>query len=212
MGREFVELFDEWAESYDETVSSRENEYHEVFEHYDEILAEVVRCAEGTVLEFGVGTGNLTEKLLKAGHRVIGIEPSPMMRKKAQNRLPGLKLFDGDFLHYPALDEPIDTIVSTYAFHHLTDSEKQTAVRRYGKQLPKGGKIVFADTVFDNENAKLALFERVKQQNYLRLLHDLQTEYYTFRQALEEIFTASGFAVQFTRLNRYVSLMEAEKK
>ena len=77
MGREFIKLFDEWAESYDNTVVGYDEEYKEVFEGYDEILEEVASKVNETIIEFGVGTGNLSKKLLEKGHNVIGIEHLP---------------------------------------------------------------------------------------------------------------------------------------
>lgn len=211
MGREFVDMFEDWAASYDETVNDQDNEYHEVFENYDMILSNVAEKAKGTTLEFGVGTGNLTSKLRQAKHTVYGIEPSAAMRKKSQARFPDMNISDGDFLQFPEFDEPVETIVSTYAFHHLTDDEKRLAIRKYSERLPKGGKIVFADTVFENEETKENLLKRVEEQGYENLLHDLKTEYYTFRNLLEDMFTDNGFSVAFTQLNRYVWLIEAEK-
>ena len=67
MGREFIELFEEWSEYYDDTVSGHDEEYREVFKDYEQILERVVGRAKGHVLEFGVGTGNLTVLLLQAG-------------------------------------------------------------------------------------------------------------------------------------------------
>ncbi|WLD92181.1 class I SAM-dependent methyltransferase [Alkalihalobacillus sp. AL-G] len=212
MGREFIDLFNDWAESYDETVHGTNNEYHEVFEHYDEILNRVVENSSGTVLEFGVGTGNLSAKLLEKGRKVIGVEPSPAMRAKAQERFPELTLINGDFLSFRELDTKVDTIVSTYAFHHLTDDEKDVAIRNYGKLLGNNGKIVFADTVYEHEQAKQKIQERVEKQGYTNLLEDLQREYYTTIGVLSESFNAHGFEVSFERLNTYVWLIKAHKK
>ncbi|WP_349407960.1 class I SAM-dependent methyltransferase [Pseudalkalibacillus sp. SCS-8] len=212
MGREFIELFDEWADSYDETVSGKDNEYHEVFDKYGEILERVARESKGTVLEFGVGTGNLSFVLREKKRKVIGIEPSKAMREKAKKRFPDMKLLDGDFITFPELNEKIDTIVSTYAFHHLTDEEKEKAIHNYGKLLGKNGRIVFADTVYEHEEAKKEIHDRVREQGYENLLHDLQTEYYTTIGVLSDIFTSNGFEVEFERLNRYVWLMNAVKK
>jgi putative AdoMet-dependent methyltransferase len=212
MGREFIELFDEWSSSYDETVSGDDQEYKEVFHKYDDILETVVNKSGNVVLEFGVGTGNLSEKLLAKGKTVIGIEPSKGMREKALKRNPQLTLHDGDFLSFPKIDQEIDTVVSTYAFHHLTDEEKDTAVSRYSQLLKKDGKIVFADTAYLHEADKQERLEKVKQQGFMNLLNDLQTEYYTTLGILEEIFKKHGFDVSFKRLNEYVWLMEAVKK
>ncbi len=82
MGTEFVDWFNEWAESYDSTVGGIDEQYQEVFSHYNLILEEVSKRAKGLTLEFGVGTGNLTKHLLTRKLKVIGIEPSPAMREK----------------------------------------------------------------------------------------------------------------------------------
>ncbi|WP_040376058.1 class I SAM-dependent DNA methyltransferase, partial [Peribacillus psychrosaccharolyticus] len=127
MGREFIELFKEWSKSYDDTVEGNDIEYQEVFKHYDRILESVASRAYGHVLEFGVGTGNLTQRLLDAGLSVTGVEPSEPMRAKALEKLPeGTNLVDGDFLDFP-VPEQVDSIVSTWAFHHLTDEENALA-------------------------------------------------------------------------------------
>ena len=76
MGREFLSLFDHWAESYDDTVSGHDEQYKEVFRQYPAILKEITRRAGQHVIEFGSGTGNLTAVLLQADKKVFGIEPS----------------------------------------------------------------------------------------------------------------------------------------
>lgn len=84
MGTEFNGLFDEWAHTYDSFVQGEDIQYKEVFAHYEDILEDVVNKSFGNVLEFGVGTGNLTNKLLLAGRTVYGIEPSREMRMIAK--------------------------------------------------------------------------------------------------------------------------------
>lgn len=211
MGLEFMNIFDRWAESYDETVFGHGEEYKEVFEDYEQILREVADKSRGTVVEFGVGTGNLTAKLLAKGHKVYGIEPSEAMRKQTKQKFPDLKIFDGDFLNIPSSVKEFDTIVSTYAFHHLTDSEKAKAVNLYQQLLPAKGKIVFADTVFLSIDAKNETIKKAEQQEFYNLAKDLKTEYYTTIEVLKEIFHSNGFEVSFTKLNTYVWLIDAAK-
>ncbi|MCG1022281.1 class I SAM-dependent methyltransferase [Sutcliffiella horikoshii] len=213
MGREFVELFNDWANYYDATVSGKDQEYAEVFRGYEDILKDVAAKALSPVVEFGVGTGNLTAELLKEGHKVYAIEPSKTMREKAAEKLPEtVSIEDGDFLSFPAPPESIQSIVSTYAFHHLTDKEKEEAVAHYGKLLDKGGKIVFADTVFENEEAYRATIEQAEKHTFLNLANDLRTEYYTTMGVLTVIFEKHGFKVEFQRFNHFVWVMEATKQ
>ncbi|WP_033828719.1 class I SAM-dependent DNA methyltransferase [Bacillus andreraoultii] len=212
MGREFDELFDEWAVSYDDTVIGNDIEYREVFLHYEHILNQVANKASGTVLEFGVGTGNLTKVLLKKGLHVIGIEPSKEMRAIAKQKMPHLELYDGDFLSFPTFATPISTIVSTYAFHHLTDNEKEEAIKNFENLLERNRKIIFADTIFESIEVKKNRIEEAKLNGFSRLQKDLETEYYTTIPVLRKIFERHRFHVRFTQMNQFVWIIEAEKQ
>lgn len=212
MGREFDQLFDQWAETYDDTVRGKDVEYKEVFLHYEEILDEVAKRAVGTVLEFGVGTGNLTKQLINQKLKVYGIEPSEEMRKIAIQKLPSIKIFDGDFLIFPAINEPIHSIVSSYAFHHLTDHEKANAISIYTNMLESGGKVVFADTMFKTKQAYLETVNQARSKGFYQLLNDLETEYYTTLPILTKIFNDHRFEVQFQQMNDFVWVLEAIKK
>lgn len=211
MGREFVEIFDEWADSYDASVSGKDPEYRDVFDKYEEILEAVSEKSFGTVVEFGTGTGNLTAKLIDAGYNVIGIEPNDAMRNVTKERFPELELMDGDLLAFEAPDK-VDTFVSTYVFHHLTDDEKGTALKKYASLLSTGGKVVFADTVFITEDAKQAQIDKERARGYNNVADDLEREYYTTIPVLSEAFENAGFEVRFDRMNDYVWLMDATKK
>jgi putative AdoMet-dependent methyltransferase len=213
MGREFLELFEDWAENYDESVSGHDLEYKEVFRNYEEILETVVDRSVGTVLEFGVGTGNLTNKFIQKGFNIIGIEPSAPMRSHAIEKLPStISVVDGDFLDFTWPDQKVNTIVSTYAFHHLTDEEKSSAIAKYGNYLQKNDKIVFADTVFESRQAHQEIIEKAKEQGFHNLAEDLLREYYTTIEVLEMLFVQNGFSVTFLRCNEFVWVMEAVKQ
>jgi putative AdoMet-dependent methyltransferase len=212
MGREFLDLFQDWADSYDDTVTGKDVEYQAVFEHYESILDEVASRAKGRVVEFGPGTGNLTKKLLDAGFEVIPFEPSPEMRTVGMQKLGELVTFrDGDFLDF-SLEERADSIVSSYAFHHLTDEEKGKAFGIYGKLLVQGGKIVFADTMFETEQHYHAAISLAIKKEYYNLADDLKREYYTTLDVLKDRLRENGFSVMFQQVNTFVWIMEATKQ
>jgi putative AdoMet-dependent methyltransferase len=212
MGREFLDLFEDWADSYDDTVAGKDAEYKDVFDKYEEILEEVVSRSKGTVVEFGPGTGNLTVKLSEAGLNVIPFEPSPEMRLLGQQKLGDkVSFLDGDFLEFK-LDESVDTFVSTYAFHHLTDEEKGKAFSIYGNLLALGGKIVFADTMFETKQHYHAAIDQASDKGFLNLAEDLKREYYTTLEVLQGFLTAEGFSVDFRQMNNFVWIMEATKQ
>ncbi|NRG43926.1 class I SAM-dependent methyltransferase [Bacillus sp. CRN 9] len=211
MGNEFIELFEEWAKTYDDTVTGHDEEYKDVFLYYDKLLQEVADRAEGNVLEFGPGTGNLTAKVVARGLSVTGVEPSKSMREIAVVKLEGrANIINGDFMHF-IVDEQIDTIISSYAFHHLTDKEKAEAIELYGKLLPAGGKIVFADTMYENVEAYKKAIADATEKGYHNLAEDLQREYYTTIPILREMMVNNGFSVSFNRCNDFVWIMEGVK-
>ncbi|WP_018933624.1 class I SAM-dependent DNA methyltransferase [Gracilibacillus lacisalsi] len=211
MGREFLEVFEEWASTYDEAVTGHDPQYRDVFEGYDTILKEVAQLAEGTVMEFGVGTGNLTEKVLAKGLPVIGIEPSDPMRELAKEKLPQLDLYEGDFLEFPLPNKPVNTIISTYAFHHLTKAEKNKAVAKFYSLLANGGRVVFADTVYENEQAEQQIKQEAHELGYHDLLEDLNREYYPQLEEIRELFEQNGFHFEAKKRNKFVWLFVAEK-
>lgn len=211
----FNDLFDRWAEDYDHAVFGGHPEYIEVFEGYTDILQTVVESLAlpkgSVVVEFGVGTGNLSRLLLAAGYRVIGIEPSLAMREKAKAKLLDLELYEGHFLQVPEGLPPVDGIVSTYAFHHLTDEEKDQALRDFARRLRPGGRLVFADTAFQDEATKRAMVQEAEERGFHELALDLKREYYPVVERLENAFHQAGLTVFLKQLNRYVWLMVAER-
>jgi putative AdoMet-dependent methyltransferase len=212
MSGQFNELFDEWSADYDDTVAGSDLEYKEVFKSYDHILETIAARSFGVVLEFGVGTGNLTKRLVEANLEVLGVEPSKKMKAIAKQKLPEIRIEEGHFLDFPFMDQKVDTIVSSYAFHHLTDQEKEEAIQLYEKLLNNGGKIVFGDTIFKDKQAQEQTYLDAKNKGFHRLANDLNTEYYTTIPKLDKILTKHNFTTNYEQINDFVWIIEAKKR
>lgn len=213
MGREFLDIFTDWSRDYDDFVEGNDPEYKAVFEGYSNILKEIVKRSGMNVLEFGIGTGNLTQRLLSSGKWVFPIEPSKEMRELAKNKLPNdVIIYDGDLQNYPKPTRQVDTIVSSYVFHHLTDTEKGMALKKYADQLEKGGKVVFADTMFESQEALEQKILQAKEHQCYTLADDLEREYYTLIPTLLNLFHLAGFNVSIEQMNEYVWIVEGEKQ
>lgn len=205
-----MHIFDEWADTYQDAVSGQQIEYRSVFEHYEEILDAVADRVSGKTIEFGVGTGNLFEKLLNKQIDVIGIEPNERMLEIAKSRFPNTKMVDGDFLNFPKT-ENVHNIVSSYAFHHLTDDEKSQAFELYHHLLVDDGEVIFADTLFKDDTHHQRAIDDAKEKGFSNLAQDLMREYYTTLPKMEDIITKAGFQVSFKQLNDFVWLIHAKK-
>lgn len=213
MGREFLDIFTDWSSDYDDFVEGNDPEYKAVFEGYSNILKEIVQRSGMNVLEFGIGTGNLTQQLLSSGKWVFPIEPSKEMRELAKNKLPSeVMIYDGDLQNYPKPTRQVDTIVSSYVFHHLTDTEKGMALKKYADQLETGGKVVFADTMFESQEALEQKIVQAKEHQFYTLANDLEREYYTLIPTLLNLFNLAGFNVSIEQMNEYVWIVEGEKQ
>jgi putative AdoMet-dependent methyltransferase len=152
-------IFDEWAETYDQSVLSSDGF---PFSGYEAVLDGVV-VATGAeprdhVLDLGVGTGNLAVRFAQLGCRVSGIDYSARMLALARKKVPTARLVEADMRGPwpPDFRGPFDRIVSAYALHHLDLTGKiQLLQELAGTWLSVGGRIVVGDICFPTPQSLL---------------------------------------------------------
>ncbi|MEK5391604.1 class I SAM-dependent methyltransferase [Margalitia sp. FSL K6-0131] len=157
--------FDLWADNYDQTVQLSEESNLYPFAGYKKILNtifnEVMQNPNSQVLDIGFGTGILTQKLYEHGQQIYGIDFSAKMIEIAQAKMPLANLIEFDFIE--GLPEKLngkkfDSIISTYALHHLTDERKMEFISDLLNLLNENGKIFIGDIAFktrvDMENCR----------------------------------------------------------
>ncbi|MFV0528229.1 MAG: pyridoxal-phosphate dependent enzyme [Lachnospiraceae bacterium] len=207
-------LFDDYAQHYDRIVAENA-EYKKLYENYNEILNETVkhlaRFEGAKVIDIGAGTGNLTDVADRAGYDVIGIEPNRNTREIARKKFPHLTFSAGAFLSLPIDDGSLDGIISSYAFHNLTDREKEEAVQVFRKKLKSDGIIVIADIVYESEASKAYLTTELKTQGEKVLYQELISNTAATQSVLTSIFTSNGFEVSYQQLNKFVWIVTAKK-
>ncbi|WP_099211995.1 class I SAM-dependent methyltransferase [Thermococcus henrietii] len=187
--------FDGWAESYDEDVETEDW----IHRGYWRVLRLVAERAQGLVLDVGCGTGNILRFLDPENY--IGVEPSAGMRRKFREKH-GFEPLGGHFLRIPLPDGSVDTVITTYAFHHVPDEEKRDAIKEMLRVLRPGGKIIIADVMFESEEAKRLIGEEDG------LAEEIGDEYFTTVEGLGRICAGLGLECRFERLNRYVWIAE----
>lgn len=92
----------------------------------DHIRAEVALTPETRVLEYGAGTGLLSQHLAADVGPITLAEPSTGMRevlaaKVADGRLPGARIWALDLAADPAPAERFDLLVTLMTLHHIPD-------------------------------------------------------------------------------------------
>ncbi|KYH34255.1 putative methyltransferase [Clostridium tepidiprofundi DSM 19306] len=188
--------FDNWAKTYDISIRKDIGSL-KIYKNYDEILQTVYKKSTENiqkdvssikVMDIGVGTGNLSEKYLNKGYNIVGIDQSREMLNTAKHKFPNLKVRLGEFLKIPFDNSEFDIIVSTYAFHHLNDTEKNLAIKEMMRVLKYDGRIVIGDLMFENNVKREELMREFTKDQ----IEEIEDEYYSNIEKLETEFNKYG--------------------
>jgi putative AdoMet-dependent methyltransferase len=194
--------FDEWAASYDGDVRDR-NDFP--FLGYEVVLDRVVAAAEPaiprTVLDLGVGTGNLAKRFADLGCEVWGLDFAPRMLAEAARKLPAAQLAQADIMAgWPAaFRRRFDLIVSAYTFHHFTLEKKIALLRRMGRDhAAPGGRIIIADLSFPTADALTRTREKWRDV--------WDEEHYWIAQEAVPACEAAGFRTRYEQVSEVAGI------
>lgn len=197
---------DSQAYTYDDRIyNDTKNKNNYIREKYFDVHEEVLRIAdpeEGEyLLDIGIGTGLLEEKI-KVEVKIYGIDISEkMMEKIKEKKLNIVELKKGSFTKIPYKDKWFDAIVSCFAFHHLTDIEKNKSIIEMKRVLKEKGRIVIVDFMYFNEEAKSNLTDKFITEKRIDMTAEMEDENFTcvenFKLKLEE----KGFEVKYKQIS-----------
>ena len=120
------------------------------------VVALAAAQSTSSVLDLGIGTGNLARHFVEMGCAVWGIDFSPGMLELARTHLPGVRAAQADVLGpWPAeFCRRYDRVVSAYLFHHFEQAEKVDLLVRLVRDCTTvGGRVVVADIAFGTAKA-----------------------------------------------------------
>ena len=147
--------FDLWADGYDRSVGVSDDDNTYPFAGYKKVLAAIydaIRAGQGKrVLDIGFGTGVLACRLYEDGYDITGIDFSDRMIEIAREKMPSARLIRHDFsegLPAQLRDEKFDSIICTYAIHHLDDAAKIGFMKELQTHLNPSGQIYIGDVAF----------------------------------------------------------------
>jgi trans-aconitate 2-methyltransferase len=122
-----------------------------------DLLAQVPLQRPRLAVDLGCGPGNSTELLIERfpQSKVIGLDSSPDMLRKARERLPNVKFIEGDIATWTP-EERTDLLFANAALQWVPDHPR--VLRRLLEALPAGG--VLAVQMPDNTGEPANMLQR----------------------------------------------------
>ncbi len=143
MNKETGQLFDEWPEAYDRWFTTPTGSLAKKYE--TELILNLLTPKEGEIiLDAGCGTGIFTFDILSSGSKVIGLDLSLPMLRRAEKKLEGypFRIVLADMLNLPFSEGSFDKAVSVTALEFIEDG--RTAVGELFRVTKRGGVVVVA--------------------------------------------------------------------
>jgi SAM-dependent methyltransferase len=117
---------------------------HDAYWHYRDAFFPLVPPPGRRTLEVGCGEGRVARDLTARGHRVVGVDDSPMLLQPAAQAHPEGRYVRADAAALPFRDTEFDLVV---AYNSLMDVEDMPgSVREAGRVLEPGGRFCFCLT------------------------------------------------------------------
>lgn len=139
-------MFDALGSEYEKAFASSQP-------HRASLARLLERLAPGSrVLDVGSGTGRPTAAVLSAaGHRVLGVDVSPVMVEIATRQVPGAEFRCADIRRIPLEDASFDAVCLYFALLQMTRAEQSDVLRRLARALRPGGLLALATVPLDVE-------------------------------------------------------------
>ena len=121
-----------------------------LFPDYLRVAEELVQMLEITavqrVLDLGCGTGMVTLPAMMRARQVVGLDLTMAMLTRLQQKSSHLDkhvpvLVQGDANALPLADSSFDRATTSFMLLHLTNAEKQQALREVARVLVPGGRL-----------------------------------------------------------------------
>jgi SAM-dependent methyltransferase len=105
-----------------------------VLPEYRDTLARLRLPLSFTVVDFGTGTGSLARAFWERGHRVVGVDFSESLLRRARKLSPGVRFDLRDIVDLETLpDGAFDVVAMGYVLHGMPPTLRARALRLAGR-------------------------------------------------------------------------------
>ncbi|MDX3246450.1 MULTISPECIES: class I SAM-dependent methyltransferase [unclassified Streptomyces] len=139
------------ARVFDALGAAYEKAFAHAEAHHRSLEWLLGRLAPGSrVLDVGSGTGRPTaETLARAGHRVLGVDVSPVMVDLAARQVPQATFRCVDVRELPLEDGSFDAVCVYFSLLQLEREQQSALIGRLARALRPGGSLVLATVPLD---------------------------------------------------------------
>lgn len=123
--------------NWNATAYQKQHSY--VWQHGESLLELLNAQPDEEIVDLGCGTGQLTEKIVATGAKVIGLDSDRAMIAQAQSNYPNIPFRVANATDFE-LENPADAIFSNAVLHWVTNAE--AAASQIAKMLKPGGRFV----------------------------------------------------------------------
>jgi putative AdoMet-dependent methyltransferase len=193
------------AAGYDNDVR---NEADPIRTGYRDVLRWVVQQAQigptSRVLELGSGTGNLSALIASCGE-LVSVDVSENMEtiaKRKMGHLANRRFIKADILEVFAQElGKFDTVISTYAVHHLTDEEKKQLFALVFDRLLPSGRAVFGDLMVQSTSEREEKIQKYLAEGDTATAQAISEEFFWSLDKVIEDLKHLGFKIRTERFS-----------
>lgn len=206
--------FDDRAPTFDQQVLDAESAWS-IYAGYelvlDAIVAHVRPVAGEQGLELAIGTGNLSSRFVAIGAKMSGVDQSFEMLRRCRSKHSSVVTKLGNMLAAPFYSTMFDFVVSSYAFHLLTDEQQLLALREVHRLLRSGGRLCIADHMFSGPENRHSLIMELENIGHELALKTIRTHNFADASKLTSWLECRAYTVDVVQLTESVHLIVASK-
>ncbi|NME98031.1 methyltransferase domain-containing protein [Aneurinibacillus aneurinilyticus] len=209
--------YDRW--NFDRCAMSYDSELHhhhagfDVRNHYKQVLDLTVKWVNPRIgekgLDIGTGTGNLAGRFSDKGISIAGVDQSREMLAQCRSKYPKMETKLGNFLALPYVDSQFDFVVTSLAFHHITNEQQPLALEEMKRVLKPSGRICITDLMYESIEDRERYIKRLKQQGQEEAIHLMENKHYAFLPDVLYWFEENDYITKHKRIDNLLYIVYA---
>ena len=206
---------DNWSKYYDFAYERTFGSfYHSFTEMTLNRITEIIK--EGTILDFGAGTGRLTIPLKQKGYEVIAVEKSSGMVKELKQKCSDndlqVPIFNCSISEYSNGEAELALALFTVLSYSLTEKELADCIQTICQHIKPQGYFFFdlPNTIFFNTQ-QISDIQTPDFNRWVRLTKNGGTDIYTYHEVTSGTFNGEQFQYEDEFKIRYWALDVLDK-